>query len=86
MDAVTNITGTNLDCHHVRSFHSHEMTLTIGSPHAQKQEERNSNYNSKTDIVVAFVHIVPITIRRTTIDIVVVPRAATKGAMDLHLL
>ena len=86
MDAVTNITGTNLDCHHVRSFHSHEMTLTIGSPHAQKQEERNSNYNSKTDIVVVFVCIVPITIRRTTIDIVVVPRAATKGAMDLYLL
>ena len=56
------------------------------SPHAQKQEERNSNYNSKTDIVVVFVCIVPITIRRTTIDIVVVPRAATKGAMDLYLL
>jgi hypothetical protein len=39
------------------------MTLTIGSPHAEKQEERNSNYNSKTDIVVAFVCIVPIAIR-----------------------
>jgi len=86
LDAISNITGTNLDCHHVRSFHSHEMTLTIGSPHALKQVQRNSNYNSKTDIVVAFVCIVPVAIRRTTIDIFVVPRATTQGAMDLHLL
>jgi hypothetical protein len=86
LDIVTNITGTNLDCHYVRSLHSHEMTLTFGSPHAQEEDSNSKNDNPKTDFVVPVVNIVPIAIRRTTIVIVVVPRATTKDAMDLHLL
>ena len=46
------------------------------------QEERNSNYNSKTDYAVAFAtnRIALVAIRRTTINTEVVPRSTTQGS------